>query len=189
MKRTNIIIMFITGLIIFAAVSLFAKDRKDIERERKLIWSYHQQGNWQSAIQAAKKYLRLVPQDETIWLILAENYMRSDKLTEAEGAAKKALSLNSESSWALRTLSGIYSLKAEQSPQLKQEYLSMAQLNIEKALSMAPDDVHVNAQAAHVYLAQGKTNKALQAVNKALELKPEEKRLLDLKKQILSGTE
>ena len=202
MKSKNVIITIVVVLI--AAVSLLAKIARvelvskvvlsanageDVEQKRKLVWTYHQQGNRQSAIQAAEEYLELAPRDSEVWVLLAEHYMGSDKLTEAERAIKEALKLNPNSLWGLRTSAGIYRLKAEQSPQLKQKYLSMAQLDIEKALGIAPDDEHVNEQAAQIYLVQGERNKALQAVNKALELEPEEKRLLDLKKQILSGTE
>ncbi|MBL7197182.1 MAG: tetratricopeptide repeat protein [Candidatus Omnitrophica bacterium] len=159
------------------------------KRERELIWEYHKQGNKQSVIQAAEKYLKLVPQDEAIWIVLAENYMWSDKLIEAERAIKQALRLNSKSFWGLRVIAAVYRDKAEQSPQTKEEYLSKAQLEIDEALAVAPNDAWVNMEAARVYLAQGKRDKALQFVERAIELEPEEEYLLNLKEQILSGIE
>jgi Tfp pilus assembly protein PilF len=212
MKRKNIIITAIVVIVLIVAVYLVANiirvqptrkvdlstkisletvplKEEDIGQKRKLIWKYHEQGDKQSVMRLAKKYLKLAPQDGDTWLVLAENYMWSGNLTEAEEAVKEALELNAESPWGLRTLAAIYRTKAEQSPELKQEYLFKAQTEIEKALAIAPDDPWVNIEAAHIYLAQGREDEALEVTNKAIELRPEEKPFLDLKEQILSGAE
>lgn len=164
-------------------------EEKDIQQKRKLIWGYHDQGNKESTVQAAEEYLKLVSQDEDIWIILAENYMWSDKLTEAEQAVKEALQLDAKSAWGLRTLAAIYRTKTEQAPHLKQEYLSKAQLKVEEALEIDSNDPWVNIEASKVYLAQGKGYKALQATNKALELRPDDEYFLNIKEKILSGVE
>jgi cytochrome c-type biogenesis protein CcmH/NrfG len=212
MKNLNIIITVIVIVVLTAAAFLVAKiiriqsaskvdlservsiekvalKEEDIEQKRKLIWKYDEQGDRESLIQTAEEYLKLVPQDESIWVLLAENYMWSDKLIEAEKAVKEALKLDAKFPWGLRALAAIYRVKAEHSPQLKQEYLSKAQLKIEEALEIAPDDPWVNIEAAHIYLAQGREGEALEVTNKAIELRPEEKHFLDLKEQILSGVE
>jgi len=206
MKRINTIITFIVFVILVVLVYLAAKmtksqlskggdsmvstfKEKDIVQKRQLIWRYHNQGDKQSTMQTAEEYLKLVPSDIDAWMILAENYLWTNKLTEAERAVKEALKINSRYPWGLRTLASIYRIKAEQSPQLRQEYLSKAQSEIEGALKIAPYDPWVNLEMARLCLAQGKLDKALQAINRALELRPEEESFLDIKERILSETE
>ena len=133
---------------------------EDVNQMRNLVWEYHEQGNNQSAIQAAEEYLKLIPQDEVIWIILAENYMGVNKLTEAEKAAEESLKLEAKNTHAIRILAAIYRAKAEQDPQLKEKYLSQAESKIIEALKIARDDMYVSMEAVHVYLAQGKRDKA-----------------------------
>jgi len=217
MKRINIIIIVIVVVVLTVSVYLDAKfpwgfrvleeryflylkgrilsaivffKEEDIEQKRKLILKYDEQDDWESLMQPAEEYLKLVPQDKKIWLFLAESYKRSDRLIDAERAVEKALELDAKFPWGLRLLAVIYRTKAEQSPQLKQKYLSKAQLKIEEALKIAPDDAYVNIEAAKVYLAQDtqdKKIKALKAVDKSLELKPEERYFLYFKGRILSA--
>ena len=177
--------LYLKGRILSAIV--FFKEEEDIEQKRKLILKYDEQDDWESLMQPAEEYLKLVPQDKEIWLLLAESYKRSDRLIDAERAVEKALELDAKFPWGLRALAAIYRTKAEQSPQLKQKYLSKAQLKIEEALKIAPDDAYVNIEAAKVYLAQDKKIKALKAVDKSLELKPEERYFLYFKGRILSA--
>jgi len=158
-----------------------------LEQQRELIWKDHnEEGNEETVIKYAKKYLEKASKDEDIWICLAENYIWTNKLDEAEKAVKEVLSLNSESIWGLRVLAEIYRLKAEKLPDSKQQYLSKAQSKIDKALSIDPEDPWVNIEAALVYLAQGRKQESLDKINEALKLEPNNEYFLSIKEEILS---
>lgn len=212
MKRVNIITRLTVSIVLILAVSLVAEivgiqlsravnlsakvsleaaplKEKDIEQKRNLVRNYHNQGNSQATIKEAEEYLKLNPMDADIWVILAEHYLSTNKLTEAEEAVKEALELNSKHGGAFRISALIYRTKADQSPRFKRVHLSKAQSNIEKALDANPDDAWNFMEAAQVYLAQDKEDKALKMINKALELSPNEESFLKLRKVILSEAE
>ena len=209
MKRINIIIAIILLVVLIAVVCLvdkFTRTRlsdkvespqevvpkatntkeREIDRRRSLVWKYHNQRNTQSAIQAAEEYLKLAPQDAEVWLLLAENYIWTDDLAEAERVTMEALKLNARHPWGLRILAVIFRTQADRFPQDKQKYLSKAQSRIEEAIDMDPDDAWIHQEAANVYSEQGKRKAALKAINKAIELDSKEKYFLELRKQILS---
>ena len=163
--------------------------KADIEQQRKQIMQYHRQRKIQSLIQAAKEYLKSVPRDEEIWILLSENYLSAGELNEAENVIRTALRVNPNSPWGLRILSSILRTKAGQSPQVKQELLSKAELHITRALRIDPNDAWVNLEAAQLYLTQGKEDKALHAVNKAIKLDPEQTTFSDFKEHIKSVSE
>ena len=158
------------------------------EEQRKSILGYHNNGERQRAIEAAEKYLKSSPDDKDIWLILAENYLWTNNVTEAERAVDKALSLDPKDFWARNTLASVYRALAEQSPRLKQQYLAKAEAEIELLLVISPNNPWANLEAARIYLAQGKADKALKIVDRALEIRPGQKHFLILREEILSKT-
>ena len=211
MKRINVIITVIVFVVLIGVVCSVEKitrmrQSRDVElaeeavskdtsikegvikQKLNLVWKYHNRGNNQSAIQAAEDYLRLAPQDKEVWAVLVENYIWADNLTEAERAANELLKLDPKFAWGLRLLAAVFRTQANQFPQLKQEYLSKAKLQIEEALDTHPDNEFIILEAAKIYLAMGKKNEALRAINKALEQRPENKNYLNLREEILSGS-
>jgi len=167
--------------------------KESIEQKRNKILEYDMQDNSQMVIQEIEEYLKLIPQDEGIWMLLSDWYLTLQEVFKAEKALAEGLKLNPESLKGLSSLSLIYRMKSyqESDPQLKQEYLSQAQLNIEKALDLYPDSENIIVEAVQIYRAQGNNKAALQAIDKisASGLNEQYKYILDIKNRILDERE
>jgi len=162
---------------------------EDIKQKRDLAWKDYQQGNIKSAILAIEEYIELVPDDIRMRTTLAECCRIDGDLAKAESAANKALELDPKYIEGLRVMASICRAKSVEFPQLREEYLSKAQLKIEEALSMTPDDARTQESAAYIYFAQGNAEEALESIDKAIALEHwDKKRFLLFKERILNSS-
>ena len=99
---------------------------------------------------------------------------------------KKALGINSNNTWAITTLAKIYRTEAEQSKSSgdKKKLFNSAENEIEKVLDVEPENPWANAEAALIYLGQGKKDEADKAIKKAIDAQPNDKYITDIKNKI-----
>lgn len=178
MKGKYIFVVFV--ILTFALVALVALkltfrpiqvEVVDLEKQREQIRECAQKGDDESAIKLAEEYLKTDSGNIEVFVTLAECNSKIGKFTEAEEAAKKALSIDSTNVWALKTLAVIYREEAEQS-ESKKKLLNLARVKIKKALKFDPQDAWSNAEAALIYLARGDKKRAYKGIEKALDLQP-----------------
>jgi len=165
------------------AKDVAAVDSKEVQQIREL----HAKGDIDATIKEAKVYLKSQPNSIEVLTRLAESYVSKGDLTSAEDCIKKALAASdNKSTWSLRALATIYRIRYETSEDanLKQKYLDLAMIEIAKALVISPNDAWVNLEAAQIYLNNNNKAKALEAIDFALAVEPENKYFLGVKQKI-----
>lgn len=196
MKRNFLPWIIITVVILTASAIFFVFSQVESQREGtgdikavEKIREYHMKGDLETAIKEANLYLTSNPNNIEVLIRLAECYASKGNFSLAEETAKKAVTVSENTdAWALRLLATIYRTQFEISKDdnLKKKYLDSAQIQIEKAININSKDPWVNAEASQIYFAQNNKAKAIQAIELALKLEPNNKQIQDIRKKIQS---
>ncbi len=122
-----------------------------------------QLGQAQEATRLASLAVRLQPNDDRLWAILAEAQIRSSMLDEASKSLAKAKELNPRkaSLWF-----------AEASLTLQQQKPKDAIISIQKGLKLEPNNAGAYFQLGNARLMQRNLRKALPAFQKAAKINP-----------------
>lgn len=103
-------------------------------------------------------------------------------LALAEKDIKEILAVNEKDAWAMRVSAKVHRMQFEKTR--GKRYLELAEAEIEKALKRMPQDGQGNAEAAIIYYLQNNKANAVQAINKALKLEPNNTYFKDIKRKI-----
>ncbi|HVN49088.1 MAG TPA: tetratricopeptide repeat protein [Bacteroidota bacterium] len=154
MKR----ILFITILGLFIG-SLAWSQQSQVDHAKELL----KNNNPQEAISILKPLLTASPKDETLWLLLAQSYLKTGNLDSAQLAAQKTVELEDDMSEAYLVLSQI---------QLAKQNMSDAYKTAKKGLSLKKkqDYEPLWLQLGKTLIAMDSADASLIAFSKAREL-------------------
>ncbi|MBV8490135.1 MAG: tetratricopeptide repeat protein [Candidatus Eremiobacteraeota bacterium] len=122
-----------------------------------------QLGNLPGAIADLEQASNLDPTNMTVLAQLADMYLRSNRPTDAERVAKRAVTFNKTEPTALEALGSVYAAE--------QKY-DDARTEFEAALALNPKDPSAIFQIASTYMDQNNIPLALQSIDRALALDP-----------------
>jgi len=172
--KNNFLLRVLIGMVISIASATFfvfaqtetqlkkSIDTKAIEKIRDCSMK----GDLNMVISEANTYLNSDPNNIEVLTRLAESYLMNGDLLSAEKNIKKALDIDSKNAWSLRVSAGIYKTQYEKETEvvLKNKYLDLALIQVQKALTSSLDDPVVNVTAAEIYFYKNDKTKAMQAM-------------------------
>ncbi len=122
-----------------------------------------QLGQFKEAIRLGALAVRLQPNDDRLWSILAEAQLKNQNIKDAKYSLAKAKKLNPQkaSLWF-----------AEASLKLQEKKPKDAVLLINKGLKLEPDNAGAYFQLGNAWIMQKKFQVALKSFKKAIKLKP-----------------
>jgi tetratricopeptide (TPR) repeat protein len=120
-------------------------------------------GNAGAAISDLEAASNLEPTNIAVLATLADLYVRTNKLSDAERIANRAVTFNKDDPKAYETLAGVYAAE---------EKWDDARAQFEKAYSLNPKDVSPLMQEAQTWVSQNTIPNALQTVNRAIAADP-----------------
>jgi len=193
-NKYNIIIWsFLATLILVLALSTFDQDNianvafAQFDKETTSVIQLLKSGDSDGAIRNATEYLKANPNNVNILNSLAEAYKMKDDAVNFEKYAKRAIEIEPNNPWSCKLLSQVYRTKTENkdSEQRRNENLTLAAEAVERGLTSNPNDILLLAEKAQIYFERGAISTALQAINQALKIAPDDAYLKELKEKIM----
>lgn len=174
----------LTSTLIFSTVA-FAQ----LDNEAQSIIQLLKSGDNDAVISQATEYLKAHPNNVVILSALSEAYMFKNDLDNSERYAKRAIEIELDNSWACKILAKIYRIKIEDSDsaELRSENLTLAEKFVERGLRSKPNDIMLLAEKAQIYFAQGVISTALEVIEEALRIAPDDAYLKTIKEKIEKG--
>lgn len=178
------ILTFLTAININCAESDKSTTSENIDFSRvEAIAAHLKNKEYALAISGAKRHLSQYPEDVLALNILAEACIATDDLTAARQAVQGALAVQPNDLWAHRLSARIYKIEADK--ESNNEKLDLALREINKGLAIDANDYKLLSEAAMIYFQIGDMSKAKEAINKALNIKPDDDFLKSLKEDVL----
>lgn len=192
-KYNTILWSFLVALILVLALSAFEQNNianvafAQFDKETESLIPLLKSGNNEEVIRQATEYLKSNPNNVNLLNILSEAYVQKGDLTNAEESVKKAVAIQSDNPWSCRLLAQVYRNKIENkdSAERKSENLTLAAEVVERGLTSNPKDVGLLAEKAQIYFERGAITTALQAINEALRIAPNDAYLKQIKEKII----
>jgi len=153
----------------------------NIERVLDLAKRYRNEGKFKEAIFEAKKILEIHPNYINALIFLAEIYISIKEYSLANQFLLKAIEINPYTSYGLRVLANLYFCQNNYDSAIKY---------FKKAIEWA-GEIYDEAQAyfdlARVYQIRGDTSKAIENIDRAIKILPENKSFIEYKNKILNN--
>lgn len=189
MNKSSFIWIVVTSLLVLLTSFVLAQPSlQDKAKQIELIRQYTINRESILAIKTAKEYLKTDPNNTKVLIILAENCLNVGAYIYAEKSVKRALTIDPNNLRGRCVLANAYRMKGEASyvDKLRKIYFDLAQKLIEIALIIDPSDAYANSDAAEIYFVRGNKDKAIQAIENALKLRPENEYFKRIKDKIQS---
>lgn len=128
-----------------------------------------QLGNANAAIADMEEASNLEPTNIAVLATLADLYVRTNKLADAERIANRAVTFNKDDPKAYETLGGVYAAE---------EKWDDSRAQFEKAYQLDPKDVSPLMQEAQTWVSQNTIPNALQTIDRAIKADPKNVQVL-----------
>jgi Tfp pilus assembly protein PilF len=191
MKKSCVFVFF--TVLAFATLSIKpnfcqAANKEDLKMEklREQVVEAAQKKDNDTAVKLGEEYLKSDPGNIEILVTLSGSYLTLGNIALAEEKVKKAIGIDVNNAWAIKTLAKVYKMQAEQATAAaeKKKLLNSAEAEIEKALKINSSDPWAQTEAALIYLAQGDKDAAKKAIKKAAASQPNDAYIQEVKAKI-----
>lgn len=145
------------------------KDSSELRARLASLWVA--QKKFSSAVNVLEEGLERNPKDETLWISLAEVNDKKGSFDNVVSSLRKALELNPDNAGALNYLGYLFAEKGKN--------LEEAEQLIRRALEMKPKDGYITDSLGWVYYQQGNYEKAIEKLQEAMTLAPNEPVILE----------
>ncbi len=132
---------------------------------------YEESGDLNNALELLQYGLKLAPENDQMYFRLGVVYDKMDRKTDSIDAMKSALKLDPKNSSALNYLGYTYADMGQN--------LDEAEQLIQQALIYKPDDGYITDSLGWVYFKKGLYRKALECLEKAVKLIPDDPTILE----------
>ncbi len=183
----------ILGVLVLITISIqvaFSQVKKEetrfSEEKYRVIKELKDKEN-DSAIKLAEGYLVSNPNDIDIVNLLVERYITKKDLSKAEVALKKGIVVKPNNPWTRRLLAQVYRLESQQDPTLKSDNLALALEQVKIGLGSNPNDVGLLIEATRIYSLQGDNIRAIEAIDLAITINPNDTTLKSEKENIATS--
>jgi tetratricopeptide (TPR) repeat protein len=129
--------------------------------------SFYEKEEFDKAIEALKKLIALMPDDETVYHNLGVSYHMKGNYDIAIESYQKAIALKPDYEKAYTNLGNSFTRKGD---------YDRAVEAYQKAIALKPDDEKVYVNLGNVFYGKGDYDKAIEAYQKAIALKPDDEK-------------
>jgi TonB family protein len=153
-----------SGEAIETAKKVIETDPTNTDGYQALAAAYHDDHQYQQAVDIVKSALQLKPEDQALWTILADNYQHVGNLTEAEKAYGYLIRVNPGGGEAYLGLASVLA---------RQNKPSEAETLLRKGVALSPANPNGHLELGGLLARQGRSKEAEAEYRKALELDPD----------------
>jgi tetratricopeptide (TPR) repeat protein len=143
---------------------LIANQPQLTQAQLLLAYAYRAQGKADDALVIYQQLGQSFPQNPQIPLLMGSTYLQQKNNVAARKEFTRAFELAPDSLLALEQLVDL---------DLTEKQFATAMQRVEKAMALNPKQAELRLLEANVFMAQGNTNQAEDALSKAIELQPE----------------